>query len=257
MKKGIPEPLKDAISFLTVIPLPCPLVSKEAAGRMKQALAWFPFIGGLVGGLGGGIIFLASSWVPASIAALLGFLGMAVLTGGLHLDGFSDTVDGFSVPGGKEEILRVMGDSRIGAIGAIGLFILLGLKWALIQEIPTDQSIAALVAACCLGRWAMVISAQSFPYVPGKVGLGRLVTDSNANGSVFFASMIGLGLVLAAVSNPGKAFLLIGLAGGALFFMNRFFVGRLGGITGDTLGAVNETIEVLVLLFWVAQGHAG
>ena len=247
--KKIPESFRDAVSFLTVIPLPCPLAGRDAAQRMGRALTWFPLVGGFVGALGGGIVSWASSCLPLSVSALLGLLGMAVITGGLHLDGFTDAVDGLSVPESREEKLRVMGDSRIGAIGAVGLFIILGLKWALIQEIPADRLVPVLAAACCLGRWAMVVSAHFFPYVPGKSGLGRLVTDSDSTQSLLFASLLSLGLVLACVSHPVKALLLMGVSFGFTFLVDRFFMASLGGITGDTLGAVNEMVEVCLLLF--------
>ncbi|MBI3332621.1 MAG: adenosylcobinamide-GDP ribazoletransferase [Candidatus Omnitrophica bacterium] len=243
---------RDAVSFLTILPGACPLVDPQPEVRMGRAMAWFPLVGALVGGAGGGVVFLTAGLFPASasasVSAILGLAAMVILTGGLHLDGFSDTVDGFgATAGGKEKALEVMHDSRIGAFGAIGLFLLLGLKWSLIQAVPSHRWIGSLAAACALSRWGMVLSAQSFPYVRGKQGLGRLVTDRRSPESVTMATAMTLGIVLAA-AGLGKGLLLVALGAAAVWLFNSLCMKRLGGITGDTLGAVNEVVEALALL---------
>lgn len=246
MKKVAPS-LQDALAFLTVLPLSCPLSGARPAERMGRAMAWFPFVGALVGGLAGGAILWACHWWPQQVAALFGLALMVGLTGAIHLDGFADTVDGLAAWKGREETLRIMQDSRIGAAGAAGLFLLLGLQWALLAEIPLHGIVAAVATAGALSRLTLVLSAQAFPYVPGKNGLGRLVTDRRSPGSVVVALALGLG-----VAAVGQGFLpalfLLSAAVALAWGLNTWIVRRLGGITGDTLGAVGELVETAVLL---------
>ncbi|MBI3615900.1 MAG: adenosylcobinamide-GDP ribazoletransferase [Candidatus Omnitrophica bacterium] len=239
--------LGDALSFLTILPFPCPIVSGNPTLRMSRALAWFPLVGALVGWAGGSVTFLTVSWFPDSAASLLGLAAMVVLTGGLHLDGLADTVDGLGAQGGREETLKVMRDSRIGAFGALGLFLVLALKWAIIQAIPTHQIVRVLGVSCSLSRWAMVLCAQSFPYASGGSGLGRLVTDRRNRSAVGLASLLSIGLSIAWVG-PFFGFLSLVTALVLMWAFGRWMTARLGGITGDTLGALNELVEVAVLL---------
>jgi len=281
---------KDAFSFLTVVPFPCPVSGPRNAARktdgipgeeqeepvqnlhcpltgsggsvtqvegavretspaqrMGQALAWFPLVGAFVGAVGGAVVFFGSAVWPVSVAAVLGLGTMVWLTGGLHLDGFADAVDGLAVPRSAAEAHRVMVDPRLGALGTVGLVLLLLFKWVLLQSIVSSLLVGALVTACVMGRWAMVLSAQLFQYVPGETGLGRLVTDHKAPWPVAIASLM---MVVGVISLWGlvPSLLLIGLTVAVVGGLNRFFLVRLQGITGDTLGAVNEVVEVVLLL---------
>ncbi len=240
---GVLVSFRQAVAFLTILPVS----GKEI--QMGGALAWFPLVGAGIGCLAAASAFSLVSWLSNASATLIALLVMAMVTGCLHLDGFADTVDGLGARSGKES-LEVMRDSRIGTFGAVGLFFLLGLKWALFQSIPTDRWIPALMTACAVGRWALVISAQFFPYVPGRQGVGRLATDRRAPESVVAATAIALVLSLVGVGRL-EGLMLLPLAGGVAWILNTWFVRRLGGITGDTLGAVNEMVELTALLFLV------
>lgn len=240
--------LQDAVSFLTIVPFPCPLVSFQPAERISRALAWFPFVGALIGAVGAGVVFLSAGHWPYPIATLLGLAAMVVLTGGLHLDGFADTVDGLASWKDREAALQVMADSRVGALGAAAVVLLLGLKWSLLQAMPTDALGRNLVLIHCVSRWAIVVSAQTFPYVPNKPGLGRLATDRKSPAAVAAASCIAVGVALLC-GGPWRGIGAMVLAGLLLVGFNRVFLARLGGITGDTLGAVNEGVEVGLALF--------
>ncbi len=210
-------------------------------------MAWFPLGGALVGAVGAGVVLLSVKEWPSSVAAMLGLMAMAVLTGGLHLDGFSDTVDGLAAWKNPESTLQIMKDSRIGALGAVALFFLLGLKWLSIRSIPTNDLWRVLLLVGALSRWAMVLSAQWFPYVPGKAGIGRLATEVRSMKTVGVASLFTLGLGLWAVG-PAMGIFTMAVTGIILGLLNQLFLWRLGGITGDTLGAVNEAVEVILLL---------
>ncbi len=244
----------DALSFLTILPKVSVKTSPGPAPSMAQALAWFPVVGIFIGLITAGIITLGLSVWPVQVASFLGVAALAILTGGLHLDGFSDTVDGLAAFKDPPGTLQVMRDSRIGALGATALILLLGLKWSLLQAIPVAELPRALSLACALSRFGMVVSAQRFPYVSGQTGLGRQVTDAKVPRQEGLALLVSAGLaVLCAGLLGGLLLLALTLAG--IWGVNRIFLSRLGGITGDTLGAVNEIIEASVLL-WMAAVFA-
>ena len=246
MKKVAPA-LQDAMAFLTVLPFSCPLAGGRPAEQMGRAMAWFPLVCALVGALGAGAILWASNLWPQQVTAVLGLALMTAMTGAIHLDGFADTLDGLAAWKGREETLRIMQDSRIGTAGSAGLFLLLGLKWALLSAIPLHAILAAGATAGSLSRLALVLSAQAFPYVPGKSGLGRLVTDRRAPASVAAAFAIAL-LVTLTCQGLFPGLFALSAAVALAWVANTLIVRRLGGITGDTLGAVGELVETGVLL---------
>lgn len=237
----------DALSFLTVLPFPCPLNSDKAADRMGRALPWFPLAGALVGAAGGGAAWLGWNGWGQAIGAWFALAGMALITGGLHLDGFADTLDGLGSWKGKERALEIMKDSRIGGMGAIGLILFFGIYWSALREFSPKIWIAALASICALSRSCLVFSAQCFPYVPGREGIGRLVTDRREPAGLLIALVLGYAIA-ALCLNPLTAAILLAcglvVAGG----LNLFFVRRLGGITGDTMGAVNQMVELSLML---------
>ena len=251
MKRILPE-FQDAVAFLTVVPRPCPLVASDASERICRAMVWFPVVGGLIGAAGAAVMSLSGSHWSIAVSALLGLGAMVWLTGGLHLDGWADTVDGFA--GGRDtaETIRIMRDGRIGTMAAAAVVLLLGLKWALLQSLATRHLLRALVTAGVLSRWGLVLCAKWFPYVPGQQGLGRLATDSKS--LIPWTIATALALLIAVVCwGPVRGLLALVLAAGVSWGMNRFFLRRLGGITGDTMGAVGEVTEA-VLLLWAAIG---
>lgn len=273
--------IQDAFSFLTIVPFPCPLsrwrgpirrtrcpltdstgsvtLASARAGaeatptqRMGRAMAWFPLVGAFVGGVGAAVAMGAGTLWSAPLAALLALGVMAGLTGGIHLDGFADTADGLAVPRPAQEAHRIMTDPRLGAIGTMGLLFLLLAKWILIQSIAPVYLGAALVTACGMGRWALVLSAQSFRYIPGESGIGRLVTDLKAPTAVWIATLVTFAGIFY-LCELSLGLLLVALTLGVVAGLNRFFVSRFGGVTGDTLGAVNEVVEAGVLMLFALR----
>ena len=243
----------DAVAFLTILPFPCPLTGERSERQMPRALAWFPLAGALVGALAGGAAWLVWREWSQAVGAWAGIAGLAIVTGGLHLDGFADTLDGFGAWKGKDETLQIMRDSRIGTMGAVGLILLIGLKWSLLREISPEAWVRSLVAVCALSRLAIVLSARFFPYAPGKNGLGRLVTDRREPAAAIIALMTGFG-VAAFAFGPKRAVVLTAVAAATAFLVSFFVRRKLGGITGDTLGATNEVTELALLL---ALGMSG
>lgn len=246
MKRVAPA-LQDAFSFLTILPLgSARLEGEEARRRLGLAMVWFPLVGAAIGAAGGAVAWSALSVWSGGVSVLLGLIAVLLLTGGLHIDGFCDSADGLAAWKGPEETLKIMRDSRIGAIGAAALFLLLALQWSLLESIPSDRLLRVWIAAGAIGRCVIVWSAQSVPYVPGQSGLGRLVTDRKPE-SVAWATVLGAAIALCALGwfHGTAAF---AAAWGVTCVLNGIFRARLGGITGDTMGAVCVAAETTVLL---------
>lgn len=245
--------IPDALAFLTILPLPCPVSADRPSERMVRALAWFPLAGALIGAAAGGVAWCAWQLWSQAIGAWAGIAALALLTGGLHLDGFADTLDGLGAWKDREETLRIMQDSRVGAMGAVGLVILLGMQWSLLREFSPEFWVRTLAALGAMSRLAMVLSAQAFPYVPNKQGLGRLVTEGRSPQAVLIAVVTALGIAAAGLGLR-RAGTLLAATAATTWLVNRFFVRRFGGITGDTLGAVNELAGLSLFMVLAVSG---
>ena len=230
-----------ALSFLTILPCPSPGTVPEDLGR---SCAWFPpaglVIGAMLAAAGAGLDLLLP---PLPSAALLAVL-WALLTRGLHLDGLADTFDGLG--GGRDapSRLAIMKDSRLGTFGGIALAGALMTKTALLAALPGPAGISALLAAPAAGRWAMLFSMHFFPAArPG--GMGDLFKKGCTRGRLILGSLWAA-LILAAAGGTGGA---IALAAVPLFTLafSRMTARLLGGLTGDSYGAVCELSEILVL----------
>ena len=240
--------LVTAAKYLTIVPLPWRGgVGGEALGRSTP---WFPVVG-LAIGLGLAVIDRGLSWVfPPILGALLTLTAWKVATGGLHLDGLADSLDGL-MGRDPQDRLRIMRDSRIGAFGALGLILFLLLALTALAELPADARWRVLVTSPAIGRAAPPLLAMVFaPAGPGEgAAFMTSVSPWSAAAAVGCAGLVaGIGL-----GRVGLAALLVGL-GGALA-LGWFLARRLGGLTGDTLGAAVELTELSVLLTTVARVH--
>lgn len=207
-----------------------------------RGTAFFPLVGLLVGGVLAGIYYSAGFIFPPPVVAALLVAGNLLLTGGMHLDGFIDTVDGL---GGKDAArrLEIMRDSRVGAFGVMGAVSVLLLRFALFQSLP-DAAWRVLLVVPVVSRWGMVWAILFFPYARAE-GQGRLYKDHTTWREVILATVLALaigfgfgdlaGCWLAAASLP------------VVFLLALFLSRRLGGLTGDTYGAINEVLELFVL----------
>ena len=168
---------------------------------------------------------------------------LAWLTRGLHLDGVGDTFDGLGAGGDRERMLGIMDDSHTGAFGLIAIVLLLFFKIHAIESIDNERW-RALLAAPILGRWAMVL--LGYRSEAAKPGLGSTLIDHLKTKHVVFATFITLILVAAILHGVGIA-MMIWIAVFAIA-SKQYFHRRLGGVTGDTFGAVGELSETSVLV---------
>jgi adenosylcobinamide-GDP ribazoletransferase len=238
-----------AVSFLTRLPVPRDLVFEaEDVGR---ATMLFPLVGALIGLLQVGALHVfgqPSGVLQAVLIAVLLVLINVFVTGALHLDGLADMADGFGGGREKERTLEIMRDSVIGSYGATALILLLILKVAAIAALVENGSAwAFLILAPALGRWATVPLGKFMPYARKSGGLGNAVTDFVGWTELIGATAITTALIYFLIDWQGGA--RVWLVVIALTFINaRFCLKKIGGVTGDTLGANTEVCETAVLI---------
>ncbi|MGH7389798.1 MAG: adenosylcobinamide-GDP ribazoletransferase [Candidatus Rokuibacteriota bacterium] len=237
-----------AAQYLTIVPLGRSPTHEGAAGR---SAAWFPVVG-----LGIGLTIVVVERVtgrifPTLLAALLTVTAWKLLTGGLHLDGLADCLDGLA---GRdpEQRIRIMRDGRIGAFGAVGLILFLLMEVVAVAELTAVLRWRALLAAPAVARALPPLLARWFP--PAR---------PDGHGAAFAAGVqpvaVPLALGLAALLALGALGLvgIVALAAAALaaLAVAWLMAGRLGGITGDVHGAAVEIAELTVLLTVAAWAH--
>jgi adenosylcobinamide-GDP ribazoletransferase len=233
-----------ALTFLTK--LPWPWRGEADAAALARSLFWFPWVGALLGlGFWGAWTGLAKILPIPAAAALL--LALTVwITGGLHLDGLADTADGLGGGRAPADALRIMKDSRVGAFGVISLSLALILKYALFLSLAASPGAGgALLLFPVISRWGMVLLAYLSPYARPEGGLGQAMTMGVSPGAATGASLSAGALAFLILGVPG---LFLFAAAAVLVWLGSLYCRRrLGGITGDVLGAANEILEILVL----------
>lgn len=234
---------RQAISFLTTIPVPYPL--DIPITEIGKAAGWFPLVGLILGGLLTSADFLLRLVFPPLPAAVLLIIVWVLLTGGLHLDGLADCGDGLFVSGSRDKRLEILKDPRVGSFGVLSLLLQLILKIALLTTLPASLRWAAFFSAPAVGRSLLVITALQPNARPG--GLGDMFKSSLPPLMKVVPWLILFPLLpllftgwilLPAVLFPICATVIIIITTRKL----------LGGITGDVLGLVTEISESAVLL---------
>jgi len=240
-----------AVAFLTRLPIPLPPgLDGKAVGR---ASLFFPAVGLLVGGLQAGAVWLMLPRLPASVAAVLAVALGVLLTGALHLDGLADTCDGFGGGKDREHALRIMRDHSVGAYGAAGVVLSLALEIALLAALAGrgPEALRWIVVAAALGRWAPVLLGRALPYARAGEGLGRAVTDGGA-GPLELGGATATALAAAVLLAGPNGAIAAGLGAAATALFGLLCRRKIGGVTGDALGASVELVKAVVLVAAVA-----
>ena len=236
--------LRLAFGFLTVFPL-----APGGEAQMGPARTYFPLVGLVLGGMLAGLDFAARQALPPQVVGALLVAAMLVLTRAIHMEGFLDACDGLFGGYSPSRRLEILRDTHAGAFAVVGGASLLLLKWALLAGVPAEPRAGVLAVFPCLSRLGMLSTMAAFAYVREE-GMGAAFQlGSNWR-------QIAFGLAVAAAA----AGLLLGAAGLVLLVaavvvslgLGRWITGMLGGMTGDTYGAVNEVAEVAVLLAGIA-----
>lgn len=250
------EALAAAFQFLTRIPIPVSLAFDERLCR--RSVAFYPFVGaaiGLIMALAG--MLLEHALPPLAVAMLLVAL-WTMLSGGLHLDGLMDTADGLLSHRSRERMLEIMKDSRVGAMGVMACVFAVGLKAALVASLIGEwrewMPLAILVPVW--SRAFLGTAIACWPYARQGPGLGALYRTVGKRHAI--ASGIGAAIltVLALAFQPERdaaefgCFLFAAalVAYGVGTLLSVLVHRKLGGLTGDVYGALNECIEIALLL---------
>ena len=218
--------------------------SPDSFGR---SVKYFTLIGAIIGLLLAGLNYVLSQFLPSHVLAAVLIIAEIVLTGGLHCDGFMDTADGVFSGRSRERMLEIMKDSRVGANGVVAFGLLLLLKYSLIIDMTPTMLFAALITMPVAGRMAMVISIASFSYARPE-GMGKAFAQYAGRATLGVTAVVAIAVVAALGIRASIS------AGGAVvagILAARYLATILGGLTGDTYGAVTELTELAVLLLFV------
>jgi adenosylcobinamide-GDP ribazoletransferase len=238
-----------ALRYFTRLPVPGWVGHSQA--QLDRAVRYLPLVGVLVGAVGAAVTEAAALWLPASVAILLGMAATLLATGAFHEDGLADASDGFGGGWDKAQVLAIMKDSRIGSYGALAIGMALLLKFNLLAEIdaaaPPPGLALALVAAHAASRLAPVLLMR---------GLAYARADETAKAKPQAQTMGATDLVVAAVFGLAPCLLLAPLVAlGALtcaalatLASGLYFRRRIGGYTGDCLGAAQQLAEMAFYL---------
>jgi adenosylcobinamide-GDP ribazoletransferase len=242
-----------ALQFFTRIPIPRWVGFDER--WLAHASRYFPAVGLVVGLVSAAVYVVGSLLWTQSIAVVLAMIASIYLTGSFHEDGFADTCDGFGGGLTSERVLEIMKDSRIGVYGAVGIGLLLALKWMTLSSLPSPAVVAALLLAHPLSRLLAISLVWRMNYAKAN-GKAKPMGQQMSNREFCIAGVTTL-LVLALPVLTG-ILSVSAIAAGTLpallatLWLARKFQRRIDGYTGDCLGAVQQLTEVVFYLGMLA-----
>ena len=238
-----------ALRFFTRLPVPAWVGHTQ--DQLDHAARYFPLVGILIGGIGAAVTELAALALPIAVAVLLGMAATILATGAFHEDGFADSCDGFGGGWDKAQVLAIMKDSRVGSYAALGVGLLLLTKWNALVELDAAFEppllALALIAGHAASRLASTVLIFSLDYVrDDDSSRSKPLAQRMAPHELVIAAILGLAPCL--LLPPLDA--LLGLAAAALaaLLAARYFVRRIGGYTGDCLGATQQVSELAFYL---------
>jgi len=229
--------LLGATQFLTLLPV------RVQTASPGQSAIFFPLVGAVLGGVGGFVLHALDGFVPRAMAGVLVLGIWAVITGGLHEDGFADVCDAFRAGRSREKILSILKDSRIGAHGALALILITIARWQALASIAAEP-VWALAATLAVSRTSLVVITWLTPPAGGGLGfefsrtLNTSATLATIIQAVILALFSGAGVLLI----WGSAVIIVGA--------RIYFLRRIGGVTGDCLGATCLLVETWGLILF-------
>ena len=233
------ETFLGAIRFFTRLPVPGTLGQDSVA--LERAMRYFPAVGLIIGALAGLAFAVTSFFWPKTLAVLAAMAAGIVVTGALHEDGWSDMVDGFGGGWDRDKILTIMRDSCIGSFGSVALTMLLLVRFFALIEIDMLLVPVALIAGHAVSRLCTTFVQRSLGYARAD-GKAKPFSNQLGTGDMVFAVVTA---ILPVLLLPPLQFIPgIILAASATFWLARLFARRIGGYTGDCLGAVQQFSEV-------------
>ena len=228
-----------AVRFITILP-----IGRAGTYEPRGMIPYFPLVGLLLGGFVSVFDRLILNLWSQPVASLLDVILLVCLTGALHLDGLGDTADGLYGNRPRERALEIMKDSRIGVMGLLAIVCGLAVKWAGITELGAHRHLLLIIIPA-YARGGMVFAIRFLDYVRPKDGIGRDLFDEPLKISDFLGILIPVGLSIligwkAVILNVCFVIATIAIIG--------FYKKRIGGVTGDMLGATTEILEPFLFL---------
>lgn len=242
------------LSFYTRIP--CPKSVEYRPENLNKSRKYLAFIGLLVGLFAAIIYLLSAVLFPVSISVFLSMIATIYLTGAFHEDGFADSCDGFGGGWESTQVLTIMKDSRVGTYGVVGLFLVLGLKFLVLltlAERSTELLVFALLCGHSLSRLMASWMMQQYAYVSAvETSKSINVTSVRLKHSEMLFSTIPAAFIIMAAWQI-NFLVAVPVVWLMTLMLGRYFQRRIGGYTGDCLGAVQQVCEVLFYLVLVAD----
>jgi adenosylcobinamide-GDP ribazoletransferase len=238
-----------AVSFLTILPV-ARRVELDGAD-VARGSSFFPLVGAAIGALTGVVVMALGDDLPALLAAAIGVAAGVSVTGALHLDGLADCADGF---GGRtpEDRLRIMRDHTIGTYGASALLLDLLVRVSALGALAgTTDAVLVAAAAGGMARAAGPVLAAALPYAQARPGAGEALSAHPSRARAIAAAT--LGVVVAAVCVGIDVWAVVLVAAIVIVLVGLSARRRLGGVTGDVMGAASELVEIAVLTVLVAM----
>lgn len=242
MMKALQD-LAAAFQFMTRLPLARLVYRPDALSR---AARYFPLVGLAVGILSTAIYFALTPHLPAIVVALAIVVASTLVTGGLHEDGLADAADAFGGGWNREQILGIMRDSRIGSYGALAIVCSVGARVLLLAHLPAASFAPYAISAEVLSRWIVLPLSAALPAARSQESQGARIAGRISAVSLAVGTFLALGiagyLLQFSLWEPLVAALAVGLVSG-LYYMR-----RIGGLTGDCLGATVQITQIAVCL---------
>ena len=234
-----------ALQFMTRLPVSRTV--RYSPDALARSVVFFPAIGLLVGAGGAALYLLLSRHASRDVIVVLILVYFVAVTGGLHEDALGDAADGLGGAREKDRVLAIMRDSRIGSFGTIAITLGLLARFVFLTNLAPGKFIGFLIAAQVLGRWTALPlafwlpSARDHEAGQGKWIAHRITAASFGAGTILALAIVGIALKAEAV---WAALTAAALAAASGFYYWR----RIGGITGDCLGATNQLTEIAIYL---------
>jgi len=247
------KPFFSALRFLTILPVPESWCGDETS--FHKSPDWYPLVGLLIGMLMV-VVDLFLCWLlPVSVASVLLLLVMIAISGALHLDGLADSADAFFSSRGRERMLVIMKDSRSGPMGVTAIIFVLLLKLMLLLSLPQAWRWQVVLLMPLAGRCVLPVISSWLPYA-----------RSNGTAAFTYSQFSWVHLIIALAVLLVPSFALLGWMSGSLvvivvcsgsWILGNYSRRKIGGFTGDTLGATCELVELLPAFCVVILSHQG
>lgn len=248
MKKQL-NILLTAIMFYSRIPVP--RIKNYESNMLSQSTRYLPFVGLLIGSLSALVYYCCSLVFPGYLSILLSMAFSVYLTGAFHEDGFADFCDGFGGGYTKDKVLTIMKDSRIGTYGSVGLILALGTKFASLYALSLNKMVGIIIAGHALSRIIPVILIYTSSYVRDNASSkSKLVGLRTSNWTIIWAFIFGL-IPILWINPYAISFFFLFLLPIFLIFRH-YVIKKIGGYTGDVLGALQQISEIVFYLSLLA-----